>query len=267
MEPNSVDPTLVEVERALVMPFVLDTPFVCVTCRAVIHEPDGSSDMCENCVENARALDGEVTPVLPVTLYTRESVMRTWLTHYKPDIDGEHGEVTSAADVCVTAITLVLSNFFDANDWLLKDVDDVLVVPSTRRPPPHPLEEVVSRTAAGRFLVTGQLTRTRNHLEHRSASSIAYEGSEALRGRRVLLVDDVYASGARLQSAAAATRRAGGTVARAVVIARRVNPGYHPVIEERWNAAVELPFTWSRQEEGSTISRSSFAAPAAIEGS
>lgn len=68
-----------------------------------------------------------------------------------------------------------------------------------------------------------------------------------MRGQRVVLVDDVYASGARMQSAGAATRRAGATIAAAVVVARRINPGYHPTIRQRWDEALTRPFEWARK--------------------
>lgn len=155
MASKDVDQVLVEVESSLVMPFDIGEPFVCRVCRAIIHEPDGSDDVCENCAENANALDGGVFPVMPVTLYERESLVRTWLTHYKPDIDQQHGAAIVDAGECATAVSQMLAQFFDANEWILEDVDQVLVVASTRRPPPHPLETIVAGTAAGTLLVPG----------------------------------------------------------------------------------------------------------------
>jgi predicted amidophosphoribosyltransferase len=235
-----------DIEHALVMPFGLGDHSICTVCRAVIHEPRAVSRVCENCLENASSLDGISTPILPISLYTRDSVLRTWLTHYKPDIDSEHGEIGESPSFYVAAMWQLFSRFFESNPHLLENADAALVVPSTRRSPPHPLEEIISSSPARNLLRPGALTRTKSSLDHRQANMLAYDVSDTLAGQRVLIIDDVYASGARLQSAAAAVRRCGGTISGAVVAARRINPGYHPSIEARWNAALNVPFSWAR---------------------
>lgn len=235
------------IEHALVMPFDVEDTSVCKICRAIIHEPGPVSRVCENCLENAAALDGTNSPILPISLYARDSLLRTWLTHYKPDIDNEHGEIGESPSSCVAAMTQLFSRFFEMNPWLLINIDAAVVVPSTRRPPPHPLEEIIASSPVGNLLRPGRLTRTEDSLAHRHANQFAYDASDTLVGQRILLIDDVYASGARLQSAAAAVRKRGGVIGNAVVAARRINPSYHPFIEKRWNVALNESFNWARQ--------------------
>jgi hypothetical protein len=104
--------------------------------------------------------------------------------------------------------------------------DLVAVVPSTQRLGPPPLESVLGpsgATCAAWPLMTWapdalrRGTGTAGHMRPDArAFAVAESWRAALRGARVLLLDDVYVTGARAQSAAAALR-AGG--ARAVVVA------------------------------------------------
>ena len=220
---------------------------ICVSCRAVIHEPEPDRDVCENCTENASRLQRPSVNVTPISWYRRESVLRSWITTYKPDIDQQHGESGASPEECVEAVSTLMSAFFAANHHLYEAVDSVLVVPSTRRLPPHPLEGVISNTSVGARLRVGGLRRTAEPLDHRLANATAYAVESDLEGQRILLVDDVYASGARLQSAAAALTAAGVHVSNSVVIARRNNPGYHPAIQAQWDDATTRTFQWDRR--------------------
>lgn len=259
---------LAEVVRALVMPVEPGEREICVACRAFIHEPNDTVGRCENCIQNAESLGVDVTPILPITLYHRESETRTWITHYKPDVDDQHGEPVEDQKVCSAVVAELVGQFLHANAWLLQDVDRVIVVPSTRRRPPHPLEVIVRQSAAADLLLEAGLTRTAEALDHRKANPLAYQGSEALAGQRIMLIDDVYASGARLQSAAVAASRVGAQIVRSVVIARRINPAFHPVIQAKWDEAMEATFSWARvPQESKTIASSSLTALADIAGS
>lgn len=84
-------------------------------------------------------------------------------------------------------------------------LDATVVVPSTGggRPRPHPLAEVV--TSAGHLppLLDG-LTSAGGVVDHRKPSTTAYRAGPEVAGLRLLLLDDVYTSGAHLQSAARA---------------------------------------------------------------
>jgi predicted amidophosphoribosyltransferase len=105
-------------------------------------------------------------------------------------------------------------------------LDLVLPVPSSSRPGGAPLgrveglaERVVTALGTGvRWLPTA-LERAAGEIGHMRPNARAFavpcRARSAVRGARVLLVDDTYVSGARAQSAAAALRLAG---ARAVVI-------------------------------------------------
>ena len=62
--------------------------------------------------------------------------------------------------------------------------------------------------------------------------------------RRLLLVDDVYTTGSRLNSAAYTLRDAGFEIAGAFVIARRVNVDFDARAAEMWNRQSANTFRW-----------------------
>jgi hypothetical protein len=104
-------------------------------------------------------------------------------------------------------------------------VDLVLPVPSSMRPGRAPLQgvdglaELVGSRVGGLWFPTA-LQRAGGAVGHMRPNATAFAvgplAREAVRGARVLLLDDTYVSGSRAQSAAAALRLAG---ADAVVIA------------------------------------------------
>jgi adenine/guanine phosphoribosyltransferase-like PRPP-binding protein len=77
------------------------------------------------------------------------------------------------------------------------------------------------------------------------ASTSAYRASGDIRNDRILLIDDVYASGARAQSAAFALREAGAEVVALTVIGRRINPDYSLRAKDLYEAQKSSKFEWS----------------------
>ena len=73
----------------------------------------------------------------------------------------------------------------------------------------------------------------------------AFEPTTEVAGRRVLLLDDVFTTGARSQSAAYALEEAGAAVSAIVVVARRINPDWRPEVAEWWKCQLAIPYSWS----------------------
>jgi hypothetical protein len=114
-------------------------------------------------------------------------------------------------------------------------VDLVLPVPSSARPGPTPLEAVeglgalsVSSVFPGARWAPRVLRRADGGIGHMRPNARAFAVPDsrraAVRGSRVVLLDDTYVSGARSQSAAAALRRAGARSVTVVPLGRVIRP-------------------------------------------
>lgn len=90
----------------------------------------------------------------------------------------------------------------------------------------------------------GLLKKGTAPITHNKADNEGYETTEDVTGKRVLLMDDTFTSGARVQSAASALALGGATVVAAVVAARFINPDFNEESRELWDNAGEEPFSF-----------------------
>ncbi|MHB8325215.1 MAG: hypothetical protein ACYDHB_12485 [Candidatus Dormibacteria bacterium] len=67
-----------------------------------------------------------------------------------------------------------------------------------------------------------------------------------MRGRRVLLLDDTFTTGAAPQSAASALAIAGAQEVVAVVVGRVIDPGFSAPAGQLWRRVAALPFDFER---------------------
>jgi hypothetical protein len=118
--------------------------------------------------------------------------------------------------------------------------DAVAVVPSSRRcasSVPHPLADVAAR--AGLVVPTSGVTLrpgavASSHLQPRPEALVV---AEELSGRRVLLLEDTWTTGAHALGAAGALEQAGASVVAVVVLGRLVDPSAAPGLARWWAAA------------------------------
>jgi len=74
-------------------------------------------------------------------------------------------------------------------------------------------------------------------LDRNQAHDTGFAVTDNVNGLRVLLVDDTFTTGARLQSAASALTLAGAHVVAAVPIGRVIHPAYNSGAKELWETA------------------------------
>jgi hypothetical protein len=194
-------------------------------------------------------LAGAVVPrVVPVALFRAGDPLHRTLRRYKdaPSVAARRHHVAT--------LTGILDRFLVAHEACLRGNgsgwDTVAVVPSTRgrsceagsRRPGlrvrNPLDAVVDacRTFAGVSrlrLVLGAAT-----VGHLRPSYDAFVVDGDCGGRRVLVLDDTWTTGAHARSAAAAVSRAGATVAGILVIGRAVDPRAAVGVGEWWDRTV-----------------------------
>jgi hypothetical protein len=219
-----------------------DQPGVCVRCRTwndAAGEPE-----CSNCADVQRLLGVEALPISLISLYRKPSSLRDWLTQYKGRPDDDDPYLPEYEEY----VTALVGRFFiehgDALYERIKGFDSIVVVPSTSRYPPHPLERIVERALLGAS-VSQMLIRGPGNLGFRRPAKDGYVVAQRHKTHeRILLVDDVYTTGSRLNSAAFALREAGLEVAGAFVVARRVNTDFDPRAQELWDYQSARAFDW-----------------------
>lgn len=175
-----------------------------------------------------------------ISLYERESQLREWLTCYKGREDGSEPLVPDYINIVKA---LVARYFYEHGDRMMSrsPFDVITVVPSSTRLPPHPMESALLDLPLN-VPVSTLLIRGTGDLGHNRPSRDAYVAVDAA-PQRVLLVDDVETTGARINSAAFALTEAGHTVAGAFVIARRVTPDWMNT-RPFWDSQKGKGFAW-----------------------
>lgn len=111
---------------------------------------------------------------------------------------------------------------------------------------PHPLERAIQRSPYLHGQFEPLLVRAEGPLSHRQASDRAFAVTQDLRGRRILLLDDTFTTGAALQSAASCLAQAGAKVVAAVVVGRIITPDFSPEANSLWRRMARHMFDFER---------------------
>jgi hypothetical protein len=195
-------------------------PGVCRICRGPAA---AGHAVCFSCRLVARRLGRPSAPVVPARLCPLPGPLYTVLLGYK------ESPVAEARLRFCTIVRALLRAFLVGDAGRLElavggPIDVVALVPSTHRPGPAPLAlvdglagEVTGALPAARWAPAllrrggqpGGWPPVAHMRPDATAFTVPPPDRTALRGARVLLLDDTYVSGARAQSAAAALQRAG----------------------------------------------------------
>lgn len=244
-------PTDVEITDPKISIFVpvasAATPGVCEICHnaTVIGQQGTYYSRCWNC----RSLPlGSVRTVVPISLvHTSESQLYASLRDYKSEstyfsesVRAEHRLLLAATVQRFLRIHREHIEQAAGVSW-----DTIQVVPSTRPGRrEHPLGEVMRMTVF-RDELAQLLTYTGEPIRHNEPNPAAFAPVGRVEGRRVLIVDDTFTTGARVQSVAGALTRAGATVAAAVPIGRVIGTD-RPEKEAFWRAQRAIAFDFDR---------------------
>lgn len=174
--------------------------------------------MCTSCRDVAVALQRPPVPVSAVALVDPRSASYRALRQYK---SGEPG----VAALQSQWLSGLLRQFVERHLHCVapEGVDATVIVPSSRggRPMPHPFESIV-RAARSFPELLDALEPGAGVIAHRRPASDGYRVRRDVAGRRVLLVDDVYTTGAHLQSAVTVLEEAGARCVQPLVVGRFV---------------------------------------------
>jgi predicted amidophosphoribosyltransferase len=122
----------------------------------------------------------------------------------------------------------------------------ITTVPSSRqREGEHPLEASLRLLTGWKETLVTVLEAGSEQMGHNSASDQGYRPLRDLHDESLLLVDDTFTSGARLQSAASALQLAGARVVAAVVLGRVIDPDRSDASRQLWDTARATPFDFA----------------------
>lgn len=203
-------------------------------CQVCCGPTSPSFAHCFACRTVARRLNLPLSPVLPayqcpvpgplyrVLLGYKESPVEEVRAHFSRRIGALFSAFFAEHLVCTATA-------------MGGGIDLVMPVPSSSRPGPAPLERAqglahgaVSALAPEARWLPPALQRAAGEIGHMRPNAGAFAVPPSLRaavhGARVLLLDDIYVSGSRAQSAAAALRLCGATTVLIVPLGRVLRP-------------------------------------------
>jgi predicted amidophosphoribosyltransferase len=212
---------------------------VCDICHGA---PNPGWTRCRSCTQTMRQVTHPTHLVVPISLYEVPGQLHHVLRKYK---DGYTEEIRAQLRPRVASL---LWRFLSTHGEHITEAagsnwDLITSVPSSgQRDGQHPLERAIAlvRPLAEQHEVL--LERGPGALNHNQASDDGYTVIRNVEGENILVVDDTFTSGARIQSAASALSLAGANVVAAVPIGRVINPAFSDATRELWAAACARGF-------------------------
>lgn len=248
---------------ALGAPAPAAEPGVCATCHGPAR--DGRHH-CWCCRSVARALGVErIGPVVPMALFAPGDPLHMVLRGYKD------ATALAARRQYARRLGAHIGHFLRVHAECMAGLggswDAVAAVPSSRgrtprsgagqlsrKPAEHPMASVIDAVPELSSLVRVVLQTGVGTARHLTPDRAAFAAGRSVAGRRVLLLDDTWVTGARMASAAVALRTAGATVV-AMVVAGRLTRASEPAVGVLGPAAAPCCLWHCRlRQSGSSVS-------------
>jgi phosphoribosylpyrophosphate synthetase len=152
-------------------------------------------------------------------------------------------------------LAATISRFYDAHAACLtrltgQDFTMVTSVPSTRSGEPipavHPMTAVINKITNLRTLYRPVLWRGEGAIGWRQPNDQAFKVRGNVDGKTILIIDDIFVSGAHVQSAASALYLAGAASVTALVAVRLIDPNFNDNCGLIWRQASTERFDFNR---------------------
>jgi hypothetical protein len=213
---------------------------VCQVCCGAL---EARPPLCGSCKRITRALGEPLRPVTPISLTTQDASLYAALRQYK-------GRSNSITDRQQLRLSRLVGEFLASHSRCVapSGFDVVTVVPSSLvTSQAHPLVRILEMVGTVDE-VEELLTTVAGRIARNVPDPGAYRcPAERVMGRRVLLMDDTYTTGAHLHSAASALAEAGASDVHLLVIGRYQDPAWPPArrllewsssLANAWSASV-----------------------------
>jgi predicted amidophosphoribosyltransferase len=213
-------------------------PDVCATCFNFTV----GYDRCYACAYGRAVLDA----VVPISYSVGREQLHHALASYKR-LDGDVARRLGAVLAAILWRFLAEHERCVAKTAGASRFDLVTTVPSGARDRDerHPLRWIVGELVGPtRDRHCRLLRRTNTAVPARTFNEAKFEATQRLENDAVLLIDDMWTTGASAQSAAAALKTAGAGPIAAIVIGRHLNRDWRQ--NDRRLRGIEQPFDWSR---------------------
>ena len=220
---------------------------ICRTC----HNASPLGAYCPSCNRTRGGVEHPVELVIPISLTRKDKERQLYdvLRGYKGSPDAD---VRWQHQLHIAAILYRFLHWHEAhiNAAAGIDFDTITIVPSkSGREGQHPLEAAINLVKPLREHYVSMLVPGPGVIGRNEPAADGFVSATEVNGRAVLLIDDTFTTGAKVQSAAHALKLAGNEVVAALVLGRLVDvqePGEEtaPHIAELMRARGEL---WRRQ--------------------
>jgi hypothetical protein len=220
---------------------------VSATCATGVMYSGVRWERCWSCTETIRGVSNPLTLVVPISLYRVGGQLHTVLKDYK------RSPSARVRDRHLWQVGAILHRFvWGHRDHIAAAADGywdtVTTVPSkSDRDSVHPLVKAIMlgeplRDEYMHMLECADLSR----IGRAQSSDDGFLALPLAAGRRVLLVDDTFTSGATFQSAASALTLGGATVIAGLIIGRVIDMSNddHPEHQELWEQQRQVPFSF-----------------------
>jgi hypothetical protein len=213
-------------------------------CRVCHTGPNASFEECFGCHRTMNDVSRPTVRVVPISLCVRGEQMYDIVARHREPVPRE------AFLDRTTFLAATVSRFYQAHAACLGSPTLVTTVPSTRTGEPvpfvHPMTAVIGRIAALIPAHRPVLWRGNGPIGPQRSHDRAFEVRGDVRNAAVLVVDDLFVSGARVQSAASALLMAGAASVTALVVARLIDPAFNDNCARLWVRACGERFAFDR---------------------
>lgn len=227
MAPSALE--LLQPLRGALMPVPAVQPGICRICHSSTNP---GYPTCYQCGGDASSVGAH--EVVPITMSVDRELVHRLLRGYKD------GRTEEERERLTTRLAALLAVFLANHSQCLGEWDHATCVPSATR---SAVTGIAERTRLLHGQVQAVLTVTPGDWR-RQFTTKRFDLSQPVSGLRVLLIDDTYASGASVHSAAAVLRAGGAEVIGPLVLGRHVNPTHPPskqmlewLRDRRWDPA------------------------------